>query len=108
YYSWPRLTGRAWHSQGMIRAHYWLKFLGFLLMMVSLTTAGLIQAAGWNFGIPVDQWSLQIRPYWFFRAISGIMILLGQCIFAYNLYKSTYTPQVVSIDAAAKPLEVKV
>jgi cbb3-type cytochrome oxidase subunit 1 len=52
----------------------------------------LVQAAGWAFGIPVDQWSLQIRPYWFLREISGIMILLGQCIFAYNVFKTLYTP----------------
>ena len=81
YYSLPRLTGKNWHSQGLIRAHYWLKTLGFLLMMVSLTIAGLIQAAGWAFGVPIDQWSLQIRPYWFLRELSGIMILLGANVF---------------------------
>ncbi len=93
YYVMPRLTGRPWYSEGLIRSHYWLKFLGFLLMMVSLTTAGLIQAAGWAFGVPVDQWSLQIRPYWFLRAISGVMIVLGQFIFAYNVFKSLYSKE---------------
>jgi cbb3-type cytochrome c oxidase subunit I len=92
YYGLPRLTGRQWYSQGLIRAHWWLMFLGFMLMLVSLTIAGLVQAAGWSFGIPIDQWSLQIRPYWFFRAISGEMIVLGQLIFAYNVFKSFYTP----------------
>jgi cbb3-type cytochrome c oxidase subunit I len=102
YYSMPRLTGREWHSQGMIRAHYWLKTLGFILMMVSLTTAGLIQAAGWAMGVPVDQWGLQIRPYWFLRELSGVMIFTGQCIFAYNTFKTLYTPKPVAIPAPAK------
>jgi cbb3-type cytochrome c oxidase subunit I len=104
YYSIPRLTGREWASQGMIRAHWWLKTLGFTLMMLSLTTAGLIQAAGWQMGIPVDQWGLSIRPYWFLRAISGVMIVLGQFIFAYNTYKTLYTkaPQPVALKAEVK------
>jgi cbb3-type cytochrome c oxidase subunit I len=92
YYGLPRLTGRKWYSHGLIRAHYWLKTLGFTIMMLSLTTAGLVQAAGWAMGIPVDQWGLQIRPYWAIRAFSGIMILLGQVLFAYNAYRSFYTP----------------
>ncbi|MBI4532734.1 MAG: cbb3-type cytochrome c oxidase subunit I [Candidatus Melainabacteria bacterium] len=105
YYGIPRLTGRQWYSQGLIRAHYWLKFLGFLLMMTSLTIAGLIQAAGWNFGVPVDQWSLQIRPYWALRAISGVMIVLGQILLAYNTFKTLYTPAILEMKAA--PQEVK-
>jgi cbb3-type cytochrome oxidase subunit 1 len=107
YYSMPRLTGKPWHSQGLIRAHYWLKFLGFLLMMISLTIAGLVQAAGWAAGMPIDQWSNYIRPYFFFRMISGIMILLGQCLFAYNVYKTLYTVQPIAMPVT-KPREVKV
>lgn len=101
YYSIPRLTGREYFSTGMIRAHYWLKTLGFILMMVSLTIAGLIQSAGWAFGIPIDQWGLQIRPYWFFRELSGIMIFTGQAIFAYNTYKTLYTPSAALVPSAA-------
>jgi cytochrome c oxidase cbb3-type subunit I len=109
YYTIPRLTGREYYSQGMIRAHYWLKTLGFILMMVSLTIAGLVQSAGWAFGMPVDQWSLQIRPYWFFRELSGIMILGGQIIFAYNTYKTLYTPKPAPapVPAAKAKQEVK-
>lgn len=103
YYSMPRLTGKTWYSESMIRTHYWLKFLGFLLMMISLTTAGLIQAAGWAFGVPIDQWSLQIRPYWFFRAISGVMIVLGQFIFAYNVIRTLYSkPKEMVVTAVTK------
>lgn len=105
YYALPRLTGRQWHSESLIVSHYWLKFLGFLLMMTSLTIAGLVQAAGWSMGYPVDQWSNTLSPYWFLRAISGIMILSGQAIFCYNVFKTLYTPRDVSVDAKK---EVKV
>jgi cbb3-type cytochrome c oxidase subunit I len=106
YYGIPRLTGKQWYSEGLIRSHYWLKFLGFLLMMISLTTAGLIQAAGWQMGIPVDQWGLAIRPYWLLRAISGLMIVGGQLIFAYNTFRTLYTKAPDAV-VAGKPQEVK-
>lgn len=105
YYGLPRLTGRPWYSQGLIRAHYWLKTLGFGAMMTVLTIAGLIQSAGWQMGIPVDQWGLQIRPYWWLRSISGIMIFTGQCLFAYNIYRTLYTPTAVA--SVKKGQEVK-
>ncbi|MBX9723808.1 MAG: cbb3-type cytochrome c oxidase subunit I, partial [Candidatus Obscuribacterales bacterium] len=105
YYGLPRLTGCEWQSQGLIRAHWWLKTAGFTLMMTSLTVAGLIQSAGWHAAIPVDMWSLEIRPYWILRSISGIMIVLGQCLFAYNAWKSIYGKDR-SVAAKAK-VEVK-
>ncbi len=108
YYGLPRLTGRPWYSQGLIRAHYWLKTLGFTIMMLSLTTAGLVQAAGWAMGIPVDQWGLAIRPYWAVRAFSGVMIVLGQALFAYNAWRSLYTPVRAAIGAgSSKAQEAK-
>ena len=106
YYSLPRLTGREWHSEGLIVSHYWLKFLGFLLMMISLTTAGLIQAAGWSQGYPVDQWSNTLAPYWFLRAISGIMIVTGQLIFCYNVFKTLYTPKDTPVKATTREVKV--
>jgi cytochrome c oxidase cbb3-type subunit I len=106
YYGLPRLTGRPWYSQGLIRAHYWLKTLGFAIMLLSLTTAGLIQSAGWAMGIPVDQWGLQIRPYWLVRTFSGVMIVLGQVLFAYNAYRTLYTPAKALVPAA-RAQEVK-
>lgn len=100
YYMLPRITGKEWKSQGLIRAHYWLKFLGFGLMMTSLTIAGLIQSAGWAMGMPVDQWVITLVPYWFLRSISGVMIVTGQCLFAYNIYQSLFS---VAPEPAAPP-----
>jgi len=59
-----------------------------------------VQSAGWTFGIPVDQWRVQIRPYWGIRAFSGVLIVLGQFIFAYNTYKSFYSPSRVAAKTA--------
>jgi cytochrome c oxidase cbb3-type subunit I len=106
YYEMPKMTGLQWHSMGLIRLHYWLKFIGFLIMMTSLQVGGLVQSAGWAFGIPVDQWSLQIRPYWWIRAFSGVMIVLGQFIFAYNVWKTLFHPEARAA-AAAKTAQLQ-
>jgi len=104
-YGLPRITGREWHSEPLIRAHYWLKFLGFMLMMTSLQIGGLIQAAGWHHAIPVDQWSIEMVPYWLLRMFSGVMIVTGQFIFAYNVFHTLFGK--VKAPVAAKVQEVK-
>lgn len=106
YYGLPRLTGREWHSQGLIRAHWWLKTAGFGLMMTSLTIAGLIQSAGWHHAIPVDLWGTELKPYWILRSISGIMIVLGQVLFGYNAWKTLYSKSSATAQKA-KVQEVK-
>ncbi len=106
YYMLPRLTGREWHSMGLARLHWWLKFVGFTIMYWSLTVAGLVQSAGWQMGYPIDQWSNTLYPYWLVRAISGVMIVTGQAIFCYNAFRTIYTPRTVEVKA--KTREVKV
>ena len=56
-----------------------------------LTIAGLIQAAGWHHNIPVDQWVLEMQPYMFVRTISGVMIVAGQVLYMFNIYKTVFS-----------------
>lgn len=95
YYVVPRITGRKMYSKRLAVWHFWLTLVGFHLMLVSLTIAGLVQAAGWHFGIPFDQWVLELAPYWLVRTISGVLLLLGQIVFAYNVYKTIFAKKGV-------------
>ena len=62
-------------------------------MVVVLTIAGLVQAAGWHHGIPVDQWVIELVPYWWLRTVSGILIVLGQMLFMFNVYKTVFSAE---------------
>ncbi|MFN8614886.1 MAG: cbb3-type cytochrome c oxidase subunit I [Vampirovibrionales bacterium] len=90
YYIIPKVTGRKIYSKKLAVMHFWLSLIGWIVMMISLTIAGLIQAAGWHFSIPVDQWAFEQEPYMFVRFLSGVLIVLGQVLFLYNIYSTVF------------------
>lgn len=92
YYVLPRIVGRKMYSKQLAVWHFWLSLMGVILMMLSLTIAGLIQAAGWHFGLPIDQWVLELEPYWYVRSLSGLLLVLGQVLFMLNVYKTVFCP----------------
>lgn len=46
YYLMPRVTGRAWASEGLVRAHHRALLLGLLVLIVGLVGAALAQGSG--------------------------------------------------------------
>ena len=47
YYIIPVVMRRRIHNPGLAEIQFWLITVGFLLMMISLQMAGLIQGAAW-------------------------------------------------------------
>jgi hypothetical protein len=47
-------------------------------MMLSLTIAGLIQAAGWHFTLPYDQWVMEMVPYLLLYRVCGFLLHYSQ------------------------------
>jgi len=68
--------------------HFWMATGGFVLMMLSLQIAGLIQGAAWLQGTPVENLLPQLKPYFIARSIGGAMMVTSGFIMAYNLYKT--------------------
>ncbi|MBX2860500.1 MAG: cbb3-type cytochrome c oxidase subunit I [Vampirovibrio sp.] len=100
YYIIPKVTGRKVFSKQLAVWHFWLSFLGWIIMMLALTIAGLVQAAGWHFALPVDQWGMELEPYMFVRFLSGVMIVLGQILFMFNIYKTVFSKNYEPIPAS--------
>lgn len=90
YYIIPKVTGKKIYSRGLALWHFWLSLVGWIVMMIVLTIAGLIQAAGWHFAIPYDQWVIELKPYMFVRFLSGVMIVAGQVLYMFNIYKTVF------------------
>lgn len=101
YYCVPRVSGRQWYSRRLANAHYWLTLIGTVMMMTSLTIAGLMQAAAWEEGIPVYRTVIMASPYMLMRAFSGLLIVLGQLLLVYNILKTL----VYREDPLEEPLE---
>jgi cytochrome c oxidase cbb3-type subunit I len=93
YYIIPKITGRKMYSKRLAVWHFWLSLYGWVIMVAVLTVAGLVQAAGWHHGIPLDQWVIELVPYWYARSFSGILIVLGQILFLFNVYKTVFCPE---------------
>lgn len=91
YFIIPKITGRKIYSRPLAIWHFWLSFIGWIVMLISLTIAGLIQAAGWHFTLPYDQWVMEMVPYFFVRFISGVMLLAGQVLYMLNIYKTVFS-----------------
>ncbi len=93
YYIIPRVTGRKMYSKPLAVWHFWLVALGIIIMVLDLVIAGLVQAAGWHAGIPVDQWVVELVPYWWIRSFSGVMIVFGSALYMFNVYKTVFHPE---------------
>lgn len=88
YYIIPVVMRRRIHNPGLAEIQFWLITIGFLLMMISLQVAGLVQGAAWLNGQSV-QWTLpEIRPYMAVRALSGSLIVISGIVQAWNIYKT--------------------
>jgi cbb3-type cytochrome oxidase subunit 1 len=92
YYALPRILHREMYSKSLMEWHYWLSLIGFLVFFVALTIVGLVQSAQWAAGIPIQKVVLDLFPHWVFRAFGGILMLAGQAVFAYNVYRTVAAP----------------
>jgi cytochrome c oxidase cbb3-type subunit 1 len=92
YYLFPRLSGRDWFSERLIRWHYWASLVGVAVFMISLWTAGVKQAEDWTTGgIPFIETVLAMKPYMVVRLLGGSILGAGQFLLICNLFLSVVT-----------------
>lgn len=102
YYALPRLTGREIWSVKLMEWHFWMSLIGFTMFFVSLTIGGLVQGSYWalngseNFIYSV----VSQMPYHVVRAIGGALILSGQFLFIFNIYKSAAAGKAFKAESA--------
>lgn len=107
YYLVPRLYQVEWYSKRLVIMHWWFYTLGFVLFFLSWTTAGLVQAAAWSFGMNVQQVVPWLRVFWGAREVGAAFMITGIYFFAYNTLQtvraanrlSIVTPMLVPIAA---------
>lgn len=90
---WPRLTGNEWYSRRLNQWQYWLSVIGLLVMFVDLLAAGLVH--GWMLR-SLSPWMEIVRAmhsFWLVRTLAGGMMLAGQLLWAWNLWKTARTPK---------------
>ncbi|PIE01778.1 MAG: cytochrome C oxidase Cbb3 [Acidobacteria bacterium] len=96
YWLVPRLYGRKIHSKKLMNVHFWIGFMGILIYMLSMYISALTQ--GLMLLALDDEGFLQypnfvetvltIIPFYWFRAIGGVMYLAGVVLMIYNVTKT--------------------
>ena len=107
YYLVPKIYDRQLYSIGLANLHFWLALIGQLINSVSMWIAGLLQASMWHSLNPDGsltytfmETQVEIYPYWWIRAISGVIYLAGVIVFIYNLYMTVRKGETVPAAAA--------
>jgi cytochrome c oxidase cbb3-type subunit 1 len=107
YYLVPKIYDRKLYSIGLANLHFWLVLIGQLINSLSMWIAGLQQASMWHSLNPDGSLTYtfmetlaEIYPYWFVRALSGIIYLAGVVVFIYNLYMTVRRGKEVPVAAA--------
>jgi cytochrome c oxidase cbb3-type subunit 1 len=89
YYLFPRVSGRNWFSERLIRWHYWMSLVGVVVFMVSLWAVGIMQAEDWRAGgIPFIETVRAMKPYMVVRLLGGAILGIGQFLLIYNVFRS--------------------
>lgn len=90
YYALPRLINREIWSAKLMEWHFWLSLIGFTAFFVSLTIGGLVQGSHWSLNSSnlFIQSVVSQKPYHMVRAVGGAMILVGQFLFIFNIFKT--------------------
>jgi cytochrome c oxidase cbb3-type subunit 1 len=89
---WPRVTGKEWYSLRLNSWHYWLTTVGLVIMFGDLTIAGLVQGFSWRSLQIWEQSLIASMPFWIVRTFAGTMIVLGQILWVYNMYRTAKNP----------------
>lgn len=88
YYAIPRVLKRPLYSERIANIQFWISVIAFSLFFLSLTIAGLQQAAGWSSQVMVQYTSLWLKPMYFVRTLSGAALVFSFCLFVYNILQT--------------------
>jgi cytochrome c oxidase cbb3-type subunit 1 len=91
YYAVPRISGRAWVSAGLVRAHLFLSIAGILLLFGSLTVAGIIQSQDLaDPKIAFEEITRHTHPWLLAATVAQAVFLLGSVAFAVNFVGTAF------------------
>jgi cytochrome c oxidase cbb3-type subunit 1 len=104
YYALPRITGKAWLSGGLVRAHLGLSVVGILLLLVSLSVAAVTQSQGLlEASVSFVDIARNTRPWLMAATGAQAILLLGNLLFLVNFYGTSCMILKLSKPASFNP-----
>jgi cytochrome c oxidase cbb3-type subunit 1 len=91
YYIMPRSAKWEWPYPTLIKTHFWLSAIGVVIYVVSMTVGGWLQGLTINNPIHAFIEAVNItKPYLWARSVGGVMMTLGNLLFAYHFALVVY------------------
>ena len=88
----PRLFKREIYSKSLMDMQFWIQTAGIVLYFSSMWIAGITQGMMWratdSFGTLIYSFIDTVNvliPYFYIRAIGGLLYLVGFLMFTYNI-----------------------
>jgi len=111
YWLWPRLFNTKLKSEALANAHFWIGTLGMILYAVPLYWAAITQVLMWNeftaegmLAYPNFMETVtQILPMYYFRALGGLLYLIGFLLFIYNVALTAKSGKLIAEEEASAP-----
>ena len=95
YFLVPRVSGRAWPSLALIRAHYAAAVLGTVGLIISLAVAGWIQGHDLaSAAVSFADMAAHTRPWLLVATASQAVLLIGNLLLAVHFVRMTATRAV--------------
>ena len=114
YHMTPRVFKREIYSKSLMETQFWIQTIGIVLYFSSMWIAGITQGMMWratdeygNLAYSFIDTVINIVPYYWIRAVGGLLYLLGFFIFVYNIYKSFGAKALEKEPLSASPAGVK-
>ena len=85
----PRATGKAPSAWG-VETHLWLATVGLAIYVLAMSVGGTVQGLDWLQGAPFIKSVIDMAPYWLWRSIGGLFMLVANVVFAWNVWTMTY------------------
>lgn len=104
---WPKLTGRQWWSRKLATWQFWLILVGLEMMFLDLTAAGLVHGFMMRALTPWGEILRAMHPFWWLRAVTGLMIFAGQICLVVNMWMTARRVQVAHVDTDYMPYETE-
>jgi cytochrome c oxidase cbb3-type subunit 1 len=81
----PRLTRRE-PNLTAVGLHFWFSLIGIIIYVSALVVGGTLQGMSWVSGQPFINSVIQIEPFWLWRTVGGLLMVVAHLIFAYNVW----------------------
>lgn len=115
YWLFPKMFRTELYSKKMANQHFWIATLGIILYVIPIYIAGFVQGLMWQEFNPDGtlvhgefvKTVVELKPYYIFRSIGGLVYLVGAVLMFYNLYKTAKQGSFLADEPAEAPALVE-